>query len=424
MQWLNDYIKEIANIAKEGSATELSYRTAIENMLKATVAECDVAANILQEPSRGKFGAPDFRVSVKGGGITGYIECKKPDANLQKLTTSAQLKKYHALSDNILLTDSWCWLLLRDGKKIKDITLTENPTAQTKKDFSEMLYIFIEAEAEKITNTERLAETLARRCAILREGLETHESDDPAQSRLHGLLKEFRTALDTELSFAQFADTFAQTVVYSSLLAKLKAPLGTTLELDTIKRHIPINFAVIRDITLFLQDLSDSQYEDIAWVVDDVLATINAMDVVAVTESMSYKNINKHSKGLDDADPYIYFYENFLAVYDTGQRKDRGVYYTSSPVVKFIVRAVDDLLQRDFDLTKGLAEAGDVTALDFAAGTGTFMLEMMRTVLADESPAHCNTLIRDHILKNLYGFELLMAPYVIAHLKAIAVSIG
>ena len=89
------------------------------------------------------------------------------------------------------------------------------------------------------------------------------------------------------------------------------------------------------------------------------------------------------AKGFDDADdPYIYFYENFLAAYDAKQRECRGVYYTPPPVVKFIVRAVDDLLRRDFGLPNGLAETDTVTALDFAAGTGTFMLEMIRSVIS------------------------------------------
>ena len=98
-------------------------------------------------------------------------------------------------------------------------------------------------------------------------------------------------------------------------------------------------------------------------------------------------------------------------------RELRGVYYTPQPVVKFIVRAVDDLLRRDFGLSDGLAETDKVTALDFAAGTGTFMLEMMRTVLSDAPPARRDMLTHGHILKNFYGFELLMAPYAIAHLK-------
>ena len=419
MHWLSGYIKEIGNTAADGDATEFSYRTPIENMLQAAVTEFGIDVDILQEPSRIKdIGAPDFRLSAKGGGIIGYVECKKPGDNLQKLITKSQLEKYRALSGNILLTDSWRWLLLRDGKKIKDITLIEKSAAQTKADFTAMLRTFIEAEAEKIGDAKRLAEALARRCAILRKGLEAHKTDDPTQSRLHGLLADFKTALDAELSFAQFADTFAQTLVYSLLLAKLKAPAGVALDLYNINRHIPANFAVIRDITLFSQGLRDSQYKDITWVVDDILAAVNAMDATAVAESMSYASAGNGGKGFDDTDdPYIYFYENFLAAYDAKQRARRGVYYTPPPVVKFIVRSVDDLLRRDFDLPNGLAETGAVTALDFAAGTGTFMLEMIRSVLTSATPARRDMLTHGHILKNFYGFELLMAPYAIAHLK-------
>ena len=416
MHWIATYTKEITAVAATGNATEFSYRTAIDNMLHAAVTEFGLAARILQEPSRIKnSGAPDFRVSAKGGGVIGYVECKTPGDNLQKLTTKAQLEKYRALSGNILLTDSWHWLLLRDGKKIGHVVLTEKPGRKIKADFINLLHTFMEAEAEKIGDAKRLAAALARRCAILREGLETHANDEPAQSRLHGLLEAFRTALDTELSFIKFADAFAQTLVYSLLLAKLKAPAGTKLDLYGINRHIPANFAVIREITTFLQGLNDSEYEDIAWVVDDILAIINTMDAAAVSESMSYR---KDGKGFaDDDDPYIYFYEDFLAAYDAKLRERCGAYYTPPPVVKFIVRAADDVLRRDFGLANGLAETDAVTALDFAAGTGTFLLEMMRTVLSGAPPARRHMLTHGHVLKNFYGFELIMAPYVVAHLK-------
>ena len=416
MHWIATYTHSIATIAAGGDATEFSYRTDIENMLKAATAEFGVAADILQEPSRiTNSGAPDFRISAKGGGVIGYVECKNPGENLQKLISRAQIKKYNDLSTNILLTDCWHWLLLRDGKKIADVTLTERSDKKNKADFADLLRTFMEAEAEKIGDAKRLASALARRCALLREGLEAHGNDDPGQSRLHGLLKDFQSALDADLTFSQFADTFAQTLVYSLLLAKLKAPAGATLDLYNVNRHIPNNFAVIRDITIFLQDLSDRKYEDIAWVVDDILAAVNNMDAAAVSESMSYRN---GGKGFDDSDdPYIYFYENFLAAYDAELRERRGVYYTPPPVVKFIVRAVDDLLRRDFGLSGGIAETNAVTALDFAAGTGTFMLEMMRKVLSDAPPARRDMLTHGHILKNFYGFELLMAPYAIAHLK-------
>ena len=415
MHWIIDYTRSITAIAAGRDATEWSYRTPIHNMLEAAEAAFDaVAADILQEPCRVRnSGAPDFRISAKGGGIIGYVECKTPGDNLQKRTTQTQLLKYRALSNNILLTDSWRWLLLRDGKTIGDMRLTEKPDKQTRAAFAALLRTFMEAEVEKIGDAQRLATALASRCAILREGLEAHESDNAAQSRLHGLLKAFRTALDTELSFKDFADVFAQTLVYSLLLAKLKAPLAAKLSLYNINEYIPANFAVIREIATFVQKLNEAAYADTRWVVDDILAIINTMDAAAVSETMSYRN----GKGFGDTDdPYIYFYENFLAAYDATLRKQRGVYYTPPPVVRFIVRAADDLLRRDFGLTNGLGEE-TVTALDLAAGTGTFMLEMIRAVLSGTPPARRNALAHGHILKHFYGFELLMAPYVIAHLK-------
>ena len=415
MHRIATYTKEIADITAAGGTTEFSYRTPIDNLLQAAAAEFGIAVDILQEPGRIKnSGAPDFRISAKGGGVIGYVECKTPGDNLKKLTTKTQLEKYRALSGNMLLTDCWHWQLWRDGKKILHVELTEKPDKKTRDVFADLLRTFMEAEAEKIGDAKRLAAALARRCALLREGLDTHAGDDPAQSQLHGLLAAFRTALDTELSFANFADAFAQTLVYSLLLAKLNASEKHP-DLYDINRYIPANFAVIREITAFLQGLHDLEYRDIRWVVDDILATVNAMDAAAVSESMSYRN---GGRGFEDADdPYIYFYENFLAAYDSELRAQRGVYYTPPPVVKFIVRAVDDLLRREFGLSDGLAEANAVTALDFAAGTGTFLLEMMRTVLSGAPPARRHILTHEHILKNFHGFELLMASYTIAHLK-------
>src|SRR5690606_33322029 len=110
--------------------------------------------------------------------------------------------------------------------------------------------------------------------------------------------------------------------------------------------------------------------------------------------------------------------ENFLEEYDKDLKKRLGVYYTPLPVVKFIVKGVNDILKDEFGITDGLADK-NVTALDFATGTGTFIVEMFRTVL-DSLPKNSgkvNHVIKNHLLKNFYGFEYMMVPYAIAHLK-------
>ena len=409
MKWLTDYAAKISKIKEDDKATELSYREPIQAMLREAAKAFGADVGILHEPGRTKdLGSPDFRVSSKGGGIVGYVECKTPGADLQKLTTKAQVQKYRALSENILLTDAFRWLHLRDGNAVADVRLSDKREHEAA---SDMLRAFFSADAAKIGDSKQLAAALAKRCAMLRKGLARHESDGD-QSRLNKLLDEFRKALDRDLDFPRFADIFAQTVVYSLLMAKLNSPAGDKLTLATVRGRIAENFAVIRDITTFLTHLEDSGYEDIRWIVDDILAIVNEMDGAAVAESMSYK------KGVSDGDdPYLNFYEIFLAEYDAKLRENRGVYYTPPPVVKFIVRAADDLLKRDFGIPAGFAAKDTVTALDFAAGTGTFMLEMARLTLADKDKAKRDMLVRGHFLKNFYGFELMASAYVISHLK-------
>lgn len=412
MDWLSRYVAEVGGVRAVGGDTELTYRTPIERMLEEAAAAFGASADIRQEPGRIKsIGAPDFLIAAKGGGVIGYVECKKPGADLHKETTKAQVERYRALSDNILLTDSFRWLHLRGGRVAADVQLPmTKPGGQKREEMSALLRAFLTAEAGRVSDSKQLAAALAYRCAVLRKGLLNHEGKK--ESRLYKLLGEFKEALDRDLDYARFADIFAQTLVYSLLMAKLNAGDGEQLELDTARRHIPENFAVIRQITSFLPDMDDAAYKGIRWIVGDILAIINGMDKAAIAESMSYK------KGARDGDdPYINFYEDFLAEYDAKLRKSRGVYYTPSPVVRFIVRATDDLLRREFQMPKGLAERGKVTALDFAAGTGTFMLEMARLLFDGRDKAKINMLARGHFLPNFHGFELMTSAYVISHLK-------
>lgn len=414
MHWLSRYIADIDGIGKQGDATEASYRAPIQTMLQAAAQEFGADVDILHEPGRAKqFGSPDFRVSAKGGGVVGYVECKAPGENLRKLIAGTQVRKYLALSDNIMLTDSFQWLHLREGKQAGDAILTANPGKVEREAASELLRAFLTKPAEKISNSKKLAAALAYRCAMLRKGLAEHENDK--HSRLHGLLSEFKKTLDRDLDFSRFVDIFAQAAVYTLLMARLNAPDGEKLTLLSARAHIPENFPVIREITTFMVEMGDSGYQDIHWVVSDILAIVNEMDRVAVAESMSYGK--KDGKSGGDDDPYLNFYEKFLSEYNPKLRESRGAYYTPSEVVMFIVRAANDLLKRDFGMPEGFANAEKVTALDFAAGTGTFMLEMARAIFDGKSKAKRDILAREHFLKNIYGFEYMASAYVISHLK-------
>ena len=127
-------------------------------------------------------------------------------------------------------------------------------------------------------------------------------------------------------------------------------------------------------------------------------------------------------------DPVIHFYEDFLREYDPDLRKKLGAFYTPLPVVRFIVRSVDYLLERDFGLASGLADTSKNSAgvhrvqiLDPAVGTGTFISAAIRIIyerlLKGGQTGRWPTYVHRELLPRLYGFELMMAPYTIAHLK-------
>ena len=364
---------------------------------------------MLHEPAHTPdLGAPDFLLLAPGGAPVGCVECKKPGAELQQLIGGAQLEKYRALTPNIILTDYWRFHLLREGALVEQAELTPAAAGQTAA-VVKLLRNFMQAEANTLGTAEQLAHALAGRCAPLREALKQElEKQSPLeQSALRGLFESFQNTIYQNIDHAAFADALAQTLVYSLLLAKLQARPGDKLDLYSVERHIPKNFALVREITKYLSELP----ENVGYLVDNIMAVINAMDAAAIAESMQYRGAYS-----DEDDPYLIFYETFLAAYDAALREKRGVYYTPPPVVKFIVRAADAVLKRDFGLPDGLGDR-QVTALDFAAGTGTFMLEMFRLALHGKERSKRDVLIRSHLLQNFFGFELLIAPYVIAHLK-------
>jgi predicted helicase len=193
---------------------------------------------------------------------------------------------------------------------------------------------------------------------------------------------------------------------------------------------VPGSFRLIRELVDFLTELEKVEYRDVRWVVEEVLSIVNSLDLPAIHADLSFrqrKAISRKVRAVDEEehrlferDPFIYFYEGYLRAYDKETSKSRGVYYTPPPIVNFIVRAVDDILKKSFDIRDGLADNQRVTVLDFACGTGTFLLEVFQRIfdnIGGQDSGRADLIVRDHLLKNLFGFEYLIAPYTIAHLK-------
>ena len=423
--FIREYAEALAAISP-ATATEISYRSAQEKLLRdaaaALAAENEIGESfeILNEPQReGGAGAPDFRVAARGHGVVGYVESKAPGAHLESIARGAQMEKYRGLSENIVLTDTRVFLLLREGKIIASanlfgpdapprLPLAPDLAKQDRDDLRRLLKRFLRYPPSALADAERLAVYLADPCRDLRDGLAAILSDPNIKAtRLRGLLQEFRRCVTDKLSEEQFADVFAQTLVYGLFMARLNAPSGEQIDFHS-QRHIPQNFALVSELVDFLPELQKPDYESILWIGEDILSIVRAIDVVEIKRSLSFGDEGS------DSDPYVYFYQEFLAKYDPELRKARGVYYTPPPVVKFIVQAARDVARRDFGKL-GLADEG-VCVLDFAAGTGTFLLEAMRLELAGKEKMEREMLARE-MTRNFFGFEFMIAPYAIAHLK-------
>lgn len=152
--------------------------------------------------------------------------------------------------------------------------------------------------------------------------------------------------------------------------------------------------------------------ETIDWAVDDIVELLKHAEMSEIL-----KDFGK-GKGKGKEDPVVHFYETFLAAYDPKMRELRGVYYTPEPVVSYIVRSIDHLLKTRFSRPKGLADENTLI-LDPATGTATFLyfvIEQIYEKFAKQRGAW-DSYVASHLLNRIFGFELLMAPYAVAHLK-------
>ena len=419
-------------------ATEHTLRGALENLLNAIVALENPQITVIHEPKKDKsgLGAPDFKFK-RHDAIIGYLENKKSGEPLDAILKSDQIAKYKRLSGNILLTNYLEWIWLKDDHIIGRETLCSpsdvgHHKARLDLDAAEkvagLIAGFLSTPPEKLVgNAKKLATALAVRCHDLRdfllEELERQEKEHQ-EGRLYGLYNVFKQDVFHDLKLKEFADAFAQTLGYGLFLAKLNAGEQTNVTLQNAKNYISINFALIRELVTFLDELEQEYYRGIKWLVEEILSIMNMLDLVSLLEDLAFTKRQarlfpptEEERLLFATDPYVYFYEDFLKAYDPETQKGRGVYYTPPPVVNFIIRAVNDILKDTFKIGGGLANRKRVSVLDFATGTGTFLIEVLQQIFETVSEGIRAQIVKEHVLKNLYGFEYLIAPYTVAHLK-------
>lgn len=418
-----------------GQATEHSYRPALQQML-TDLGGSDVGA--INEPTQADYGAPDFIVELRQVPI-GHIECKDIGTNLDTEAESEQLKRYRNALPNLILTDYLQFRWYVDGELRAEARLGRFDNAgrlvtETGGDeaVGKLLANFYDAQIPVVGDSADLARRMASKTRLLRSAIEqVLAADTDNAPALAGLLASYREVLINDLSVEDFADLQAQTAAYGLFAARCLHQ-GSA---ETFSRQS----AVFAETTPFLRDVfvqiaGPSADSRIAWVIDDLALLLKRADMAAVLEGFGTATRQE--------DPIVHFYEDFLAAYDPRLRELRGVYYTPEPVVSYIVRSVDWVLRDRFGLADGLADTAtvDIVAddgqthtlprvlvLDPAAGTGTFLREVVSHVRDDLTTRGLGgawgSYVPERLLPRLFGFELLMAAYTICHLK-LAMEIG
>ncbi|GAA8367049.1 DNA methyltransferase [Helicobacter pylori] len=414
---LKEYLESIKDLTPEKN--ELTHRLSLHNLLNRLKDNFNKEFKIEHEPKKEQGSQPDFYVSFQGLNIS-YIENKRAGANLSQLLKSDQILKYLELNPNLMLTDylNFMWVGKDENnapfikKEISVASLDElskplKPKPQTERDLIELFKSFFNHEAAPIANAKDFATHLSPRTRYLKDALIKYQE----KAQVSSIFNNFKEYLYEELSFEDFSDALAQTLTYSLFLAKLNHPFEK-INLDNVRSSIPKNFAVIREMADFLKKLDG--IKEIQWLLNEILSSINHVDMDSILKDLN-----------DDKDPYLHFYETFLSAYDPKLRESKGVYYTPDSVVKFIINALDSLLKTHFkDAPLGLKSALDnenIKLLDFATGTGTFLLEAFRKALEMRKTSDGGISTKEdkyqNLLKQFYGFEYLIAPYAIAHLN-------
>ena len=424
------YLKAIADRHRRGDATEHSYRGDLEILLRALLP----AVDITNEPRRiTDCGAPDY-VLKRNAIPLGYIEAKDVDKSLDDKTFRAQFHRYVASLDNFIFTNYLEFRFYRNSetKPVAVIAIAElrgdkiKPLPQHFDEFTSHIENFGAYQGQPITAADDLAKRMADKARLLAGVIEKslNEENDTDESRtLDAQLRAFRKQLLADVDVEKFAGIYAQAIAYGMFVARLHDARPADFTRHKAPKLIPRSNPFLKKFFGYIADYDLD--ERIRWLVDDLADIFRATDVEALMKDFG--------KATQRTDPFIHFYETFLGKYDGRLRKSRGVYYTPEPVVSFIVRAVDAILKTEFKLPGGLADTAKTTAtangaqrevhkvqiLDPATGTGTFLAEVVKFIYANFG--HLKGAWRGYVEKDLIprlnGFEILMAPYAMAHLK-------
>jgi predicted helicase len=436
---IKQYLDEVQAHLATKQAREHTYRP-------AQVAFFDSFENIktANDQARTIHGSTDyvFRNRNNEDIVLGYGEAKDIDVDLDKTEKTEQLERYGGYN-NLILTNYIEFRFFKNGKRYAQVEIaklnsdhTITPVPENFTQLIEEVQAFFEQPPEVIKSAKRLSEIMGAKARRIRMNVEIllkanaeNSNAAPEVSKVFALMREL---LVHDLDEAKFADMYAQTLVYGLFVAHYSDKSPDTFSRVEARDLVPASNPFLRE---FFDHIAGPRFEKgLAIIVDELCQVFSVSDVTSIID----KYLKLEGEDQNDAkDPIIHFYEDFLAEYDPAEKKKMGAYYTPTPVVRYMVRAVDKVLKEQFGLEKGLADssketfdvvvqgkkgkqtAHKVQVLDPATGTGTFLNEIIKFVHEGFKGQEglWPTYAREHLIPRLHGFELMMGAYTIAHLK-------
>ena len=449
MENMRAYLKAIRAKFETGDASEHTHRPALEDLVESFSKNVIV----INEPKRIACGAPDLVIKKEDFPI-GYIEAKDIGRSLDEAERSEQLDRYLNSLENLILTDylEFRWYrngefreaarlarLTRDGKIVRE--------KMGEVEVGRLFESFLDQTPTPITSSKELSERLARLALLIREAIIEAFGQGEASRHLVNLRKAFAEVLipDLDLPYktSEFADMYSQTIVYGLFAARCNHAGPGPFRRRGAAEDIPKTNPFLRQLfeTITGTVLDEEPYVD---YVEDVVKILDHTDLDSVLA-----DFGKRTK---QEDPVVHFYETFLEAYDPYLKIKRGVFYTPEPVVSYLVRSVDLILKSHFGLGGGLADSSTVEyfeeaplkdfrgkpdrgklparvkktcpkvlLLDPSTGTGTFIYAVIDLIRRDfmkhGNAGYWSAYVSDHLLPRIFGFELLMAPYAVAHFK-------
>ncbi len=370
----NTYISEIAKRYSDETTSEIGYRTPFENLLK----EIFKGKNISHDARVDNGNKPDFIIHKNNVPLL-YIETKDIGLSLDKIEKSSQLGRYFGYA-NLVLTDYLEFRFYRNGlpygepiiigeynKKDRSIT----PIQDQYERLSRTLIEFTESYKEPIKSGLHLAKIMGGKAQRIRDDVrEVLKDESDRKQSLEEVYEVLKSLLVHDLTPSQFADMYAQTLVYGLFVARYYDKTENNFTRQEAIDLLPESNPFLRN---FFDHIAGPNFDKkLEYIVNELCDVFSHADVEKLMEDYYKKE--------DGKDPVIHFYEDFLNEYDPELRKKMGAYYTPQPVVNFIVRSVDHILKRDFKIPEGLADSSKyesgqhkVQILDPATGTGTFL---------------------------------------------------